>query len=185
MQLQPFDQFNTCFIDLMSSPRLIFCCVLNTIFQTFKVYSYVLFVLQMIYFRSYFFRILNCYGKQMLSVVLAYYTKFMLHNIIIQVFSLPVCSEWGTVTSCIKINRNLKCNIGLTIHPQQHAIRGFSGHTSCTAGQPPGVAAVGAQDDQIFRATPVTWRDVEWWRQMLCIPWNRGHRLASPLTGDD
>lgn len=40
-------------------------------------------------------------------------TQFMLHNIIIQVFSLPVCSVWGTVTSCIKINRNLKCNIGL------------------------------------------------------------------------
>lgn len=67
----------------------------------------------MVYFQSYFFRMLNCYGKQMHSVILAYYTKFMLHNIMLQVFSLPVCSVWGTVTSCIKINRNLKCNIGL------------------------------------------------------------------------
>lgn len=40
--------------------------------------------MQMVYFQSYFFRMLNCYGKQMHSVILAYYTKFMLHNIIIQ-----------------------------------------------------------------------------------------------------
>lgn len=76
-------------------------------------------------------------------------------------------------------------SIVLTIHSQKHAIWGFPGHTSCTACQPSGVTGIGAQNYQIFRATPVPWRDVERWRQMLCIPWDWRHWLPSTLTGND